>query len=72
MEYVRGDIINTKMTLVTAEGSEEHDDVELQEYSADDGTFLSIELWESWLTFYVGEEIGKGDVNVFPMAAAEE
>jgi hypothetical protein len=72
VEYVRGDIINTKMTLVTADGSEEHRDVELHEYSAEDGTFLSVELWESWLTFYLGEAIEKADANVFPMGADEE
>ena len=72
LEYSRGGIINTKMTLVTAEGSEEHDDVELHEYSAEDGTILSAELWESWLTFYLGEPIEKEDANVFPMGAEEE
>ena len=72
MEYVRDDIVNTKMTTVTADGSEEHDDVELQEYTAEDGTFLSVELWESWFTFYMGEAIERADVNVFPMEPEEE
>ena len=67
VEYRRDDIINTKMTVVTEEGSEEYNDVELQEYSADDGTILSVELWESWFTFYIGELIDRADVNVFPM-----
>jgi hypothetical protein len=72
MEYVRDDIINTKMTVVTADGSEEYHDVELQEYSAEDGTILSVELWESWFTFYIGEAIERADVNVFPMEPEEE
>jgi hypothetical protein len=72
VEYVRDDIINTKMTAVAADGSEEHDDVELQEYAAEDGTFLSVELWESWFTFYIGEAIERADVNVFPMEPEEE
>ena len=72
MEYVRNDIINAKMTVVTADGSEEHYDVELQEYVAEDGTLLSVELWESWFTFYMGEAIQRADVNVFPMEPEEE
>lgn len=72
IEYVRDDIINTKMTVVTADGSEEYHDVELQEYTAEDGTLLSVELWESWFTFYIGEVIERADVNVFPMEPEEE
>jgi len=72
MEYVRNDIINAKMTVVTADGSEEYYDVELQEYTAEDGTLLSVELWESWFTFYMGEAIQRADVNVFPMEPEEE
>lgn len=72
VEYARNDIINTKMTVVTADGLEEHYDVELQEYSAEDGTFLSAELWDSWFSFYLGEAIEKADVNVFPMEPEEE
>ena len=72
MEYVRNDIINAKMTVVTADGSEEHYDVELQEYSAEDGTFLSVELWESWFSFYLGEPIERADVNIFPMEPKKE
>jgi hypothetical protein len=72
VEYIRGDIVNTKMTVVTADGSEEYHDVELQEYSAEDGTILSVELWESWFTFYLGEIIERPDVNVFPMEPTEE
>jgi hypothetical protein len=67
VEYSRDDIINTKMTVVSADKEEEYEDVELQEYSAEDGTFLSAELWESWFTFYLGEPIERADVNVFPM-----
>jgi len=72
IEYIRDDIINTKMTVVTADGSEEYHDVELQEYTAEDGTLLSVELWESWFTFYIGEIIERADVNVFPMEPEEE
>jgi hypothetical protein len=71
VEYKRGDIISTKMTVVTADGSEEYGDVELQEYAAEDGTLLSAELWESWFTFYLGELIERADVNVFPMEPQE-
>jgi len=72
MEYARDDIINTKMTVVAADGSEEYHDVELQDYSAEDGTVLSVELWDSWLTFYMGEVIERADVNVFPMEPQEK
>ena len=72
VEYVRDDIINAKMTVVTADGAEEYHDIELQEYSAEDGSILSAELWDSWFTFYIGEVIERADVNVFPMESAEE
>ena len=72
VEYVRDDVINTKMTVVDTDGSEEYDDVELQGYTAEDGTFLLAELWESWFTFYLGEAIERADANVFPMEPAEE
>ena len=72
VEYARDDIINTKMTVVSADGSEEHPDIELQEYTAEDGTVLSVELWESWFTFYLGEAIERAEVNVFPIEPAEE
>ena len=71
VEYIRDEIINTKMTVVTADGPEEYDDVELQEYTAEDGTIMSVELWDSWFTFYIGEAIEKADVNVFPMEPEE-
>jgi len=71
VEYSRDDIINTKMTVISADKTEEYDDVELQEFSSEDGTFLSVELWESWFTFYLGEPIERGDVNVFPMEPTE-
>jgi len=72
VEYFRDEIVNTEMTVVTADGEEEYKDVELQEYSAEDGTLLSAELWEDWFTFYLGEPIEKGDANVFPMEPKEE
>ncbi len=72
VEYIRNDIINTKMTLVTADEAEEYDDVELLEYSAEDETFLSVEIWESWVTFFLGEAMEKGDANVFPIGTDEE
>lgn len=72
VEYGRDNIISVKMTVVTAEGSEEHHDIELQEYSAEDGSILSAELWESWFTFYIGEIIERTDVNIFPMESSSE
>lgn len=72
VEYVRDNIISTKMTVVTADGAEEYYDVELQEYAAEDGTFLSVELWQSWFTFYLGEAIERADVNIFPIEAEEK
>jgi len=72
VEYIRKDTINTKMTLVTADEAEEYDDVELLEYSAEDDTFLSVEIWESWVTFFLGEAMEKGDANVFPIETDEE
>lgn len=66
-EYMRGRIINTRMTLVDADGTQEYYDIELQDYEAEDGSLLSAELWESWFTFYIGGTIERGDVNVFPV-----
>ena len=71
-EFNRDEIISAKMTVVAAEGSEEHHDVELQEYSAEDGSILSAELWDSWFTFYIGWLIERADVNIFPMEPAPE
>ena len=71
VKFERDNIINTKMTVVTADGQEEYKDIELQEYSAEDGTILSAELWESWFTFYIGELIARTDVNVFPVETLE-
>ncbi|HGE72568.1 TPA: hypothetical protein ENX78_17135 [Candidatus Poribacteria bacterium] len=72
VEYYRDNIINTKMTTVNSEGSEEYYDIELQDYSAEDGSILMVELWESYFTFYVGEPLEKGDVNVFPINPDEK
>lgn len=72
VEFNRDDIINARMTVVTSDGAEEYHDVELQEYSAEDGTILSAELWDSWFTFYIGELIERANVNVFPMEPVEE
>ncbi|MBD3183096.1 DUF4178 domain-containing protein [Candidatus Poribacteria bacterium] len=72
IEYHRDEVFNTKMTVVTGEGSEDHYDVELQEYSADDGTLLLVELWDSWFTFYLGEIMEKSDANVFPINLDED
>ena len=71
-DYIRDDTINTKMTVVTADGSEECHDIELQDYSAEDGSILSAELWESWFTFYIGWPIERADVNIFPMEPEEK
>ena len=54
------------------DGQEEYKDIELQEYSAEDGTLLSAELWESWFTFYIGELIARTDVNIFPVETLGE
>lgn len=67
IEYIRDSIISVTMSVVTADEEEKYDDIELQEYSAEDGTIMSAELWESWFTFYIGELIQRADVNVFPI-----
>ena len=72
VEYSRDNIVSVKMTVVAADGAEEYYDIELQEYSAEDGSILSAELWESWFTFYIGELIERSDVNIFPMEPASE
>ena len=69
-EYIREDTISTKMTVATVDGLEEYHDIELQEYSAADGSILSAELWESWFTFYIGWPIERTDVNIFPIEPA--
>ena len=45
---------------------------DIYSYTAEDGTVLSVELWESWFTFYLGEAIERADVNVFPIEPKEE
>lgn len=72
VKYERDNIVSVKMTVVAADGTEEYNDVELQEYSGDDGSVLSAELWESWFTFYIGELIERADVNIFPIEPSEE
>jgi hypothetical protein len=67
VKYERDNIVSVKMTVVAADGTEEYNDIELQEYSGDDGSVLSAELWESWFTFYIGELIERADVNIFPI-----
>jgi len=67
VEYYRSKIINTKMTLVEAETTEEYDDVELHEYESEDGELLTVELWNSWFTFFLGEVIDRADVEVYPV-----
>ena len=66
VEYRRKNIFDTKMTLVEDSGAEEYENVELHEYESEDGELLTVELWNSWFTFYLGEIIEKGDVNVYP------
>lgn len=65
VEYHRFNVINTKMTLVSPDGSEEHPDVELQDFEEEDGSILMVELWNDWFTFYIGEPLERGNVNVF-------
>lgn len=67
VRYERNNIVNTKMTIVTSEGLEEYEDVEIQDYSAEDGTILMVELWDSIFTFFIGESMERSSVNVFPM-----
>ena len=67
-DFNRNDLLNLTPPV---DKTEEYDEVELQEFSSEDGTFLSVELWESWFTFYLGEPIERGDVNVFPMEPTE-
>ena len=72
VEYYRESIVNTTMTAVNADGSEEYYDIELQDYSSEDGSILMVELWESYFTFYVGDPLEKGNVNVFPINPDEK
>jgi hypothetical protein len=65
VEYNRFNTINTKMTIVSADDTEEYYDVELQDFSSDDGSILVAELWESYFTFYIGEPIERENVNIF-------
>ena len=72
VEYYRDSIVSTTMTAVNAEGSEEYYDIELQDYSSEDGSILMVELWESYFTFYLGDPLEKGNVNVFPISPDEK
>ncbi len=72
VKYKRNNIVNTKMTIVTSEGLEEYEDVEIQDYSAEDGTILMVELWDSIFTFFLGESMERSSVNVFPMNRRKE
>lgn len=72
VEYHRTGILNTKMTLVEDGSSEEYENVELHEYESEDGELLTVELWNSWFTFFLGEIIEKGDVNVYPMGSKDK
>jgi len=71
VEYVRKSITNTNLIIVTSEGREEYEDVEIQDYLADDDTLLMVELWDSIFTFFLGESIETASVNVYPMAEKE-
>jgi len=71
VEFFRDDIIKAQMTVVNAQKLEEYE-VELHEYAAEDGTIMSVELCGDWLTFYVGEQIRREDVNIFPAEEEEE
>jgi len=65
VEFVRDEIIKAQMTVVDAQQLEEYD-VELHEYAAENGTLMSVELCGDWLTFYVGNLIRRGEVDIFP------
>jgi len=72
VKYKRINIINTKMTTVAPDGSEEYFDIELQDFSDDDGSILTAELWNSYFTFYLGEPIERANVNVFTINPDEK
>lgn len=65
VDYKRFNVVNTKMSIVSADGSEEHYDVELQDFSAEDDSILVAELWDDIFTFYIGEPLERENVNVF-------
>ncbi len=67
VRYGRNNVVNTKMTIVTSDGTEEYEDVEIQDYSAEDGSILMVELWDSIFTFFLGESMERSSVNVFPV-----
>ena len=72
VEYSRFNVANTKMTLVSPDGSEEHHDIELQDFEENEGSILMVELWDDWFTFYVGEPLETGNVNVFRIESDEK
>lgn len=72
VEYYRNSITDTKMTTITSDGAEEFFDIELQDFSADDGSILMVELWESYFTFYLGDPIERANVNIFPINPDEK
>ncbi len=65
VDYNREDIAHGTLTLTTLEGTEKFD-VQLHEYAAEDGSFMSIELCGDWLTFYVGTLITRADIEIYP------
>jgi len=71
VEFLRDDVIKADMTIFNAKKREEYE-VELHEYTAEDGTIMSVELCGDWLTFYVGGAIRREDVNIFPAEEEEE
>jgi len=60
IEYNRFNVVNTKMTLVSPDGSEEHDDIELQDFEEDEGSILMVELWRIGLHSMLANHLRPG------------
>lgn len=65
VEYSRQDVVPATLTVTDAEGEAKFE-VELHEYVAGEGEFMSIELCGDWLTFYVGTMISRSDIEIYP------
>lgn len=71
VKFFREEIIEAKMTVTNVQKKEEYE-IELHDYSAEDGTMMFVEKCSDWLTFYVGEIINRSDVEIFPAEEDEE
>ena len=70
-EYIRDEIIDAEMTVVTAQSMDKYD-AQIHQYFSEDDTIMSVELCGDWLTFYVGEAIRRENVDIFPGEEEEE